>query len=113
MKKLSREDFIKKAKVIHNDKYDYSLVDYVNCSTPIKIILDGVIYNQKPVNHLLGHCPEKFVSKMDTEKFIKLATLRFGQKYDYSLTNYSNQFQFSGWNIVSFCSQFIFLRFII
>jgi very-short-patch-repair endonuclease len=93
MKRLSKEDFIKKAKAIHNNKYDYSLVEYVNCSTPIKIILDGVIYNQKPVNHLLGYCPEKFVSKMNTENFIKLANLRFGQKYDYSLTNYQDRYK--------------------
>ena len=29
-KKLTTEEFIAKSKVIHEDKYDYSLVNYVN-----------------------------------------------------------------------------------
>ena len=32
------EKFICKAKNIHGDKYDYSLVDYVNRETPVCII---------------------------------------------------------------------------
>lgn len=36
--KLSIEEFIKRAKQIHGDKYDYSKVGYVNWNTPVIII---------------------------------------------------------------------------
>ncbi len=38
MKRLTNEEFIIKAKKIHGDKYDYSLVNYINNTTKIKII---------------------------------------------------------------------------
>lgn len=52
-KRKSAEEFISQAKLAHNDKYDYSLVDYVNNYTPVKIIcpIHG-IFEQKPYHHL-------------------------------------------------------------
>ena len=38
MKRLTTEDFIKKAKEIYGDEYDYSKVNYVNCDTKVTII---------------------------------------------------------------------------
>jgi len=54
-KKLTTESFILKAKNIHNLKYNYDLVEYVNARTKIKITcpIHGV-FEQKPNNHLLG-----------------------------------------------------------
>lgn len=37
-KKLTQEEFIKKAKVIHGNKYDYSQVKYINTKTKVLII---------------------------------------------------------------------------
>lgn len=37
-KRLTTESFIKRAKEIHGDKYDYSLVQYINSRTKVKII---------------------------------------------------------------------------
>ena len=53
--KLTTEEFIKKAREIHGDKYDYSLVDYKNAHTKIKIIcpIHGE-FEQAPFNHLNG-----------------------------------------------------------
>lgn len=34
----STEDFVKRAILVHGNVYDYSMVDYVNSSTPVKII---------------------------------------------------------------------------
>ncbi len=49
------EDFIKKAKSIHNNKYDYSLVNYVDSLTKIKIICSvHNIFEQSPSHHLMG-----------------------------------------------------------
>lgn len=53
------EDFIKKAKKIHGDKYDYSNTAYENNSTKVKIKcpIHGV-FLQTPNNHLHGQgCP--------------------------------------------------------
>lgn len=48
-------NFIKKAIKIHNNKYDYSLVNYINGNTKIMIIcsIHG-IFHQRPQNHLNG-----------------------------------------------------------
>lgn len=56
-KSLTRLEFIKKAKKIHGDKYDYSLVDYKNNKTNIKIICKkcGRIFLQTPNSHLKGY----------------------------------------------------------
>ena len=59
MAKLTTEEFIKKAREVHGDKYDYSKVEYVNNQTPITIIcpIHGK-YPQRPGNHLRGNgCP--------------------------------------------------------
>ena len=37
MKKLTTEEFIEKANKIHNNKYDYSQVKYVNSRTKVCI----------------------------------------------------------------------------
>lgn len=57
----TKEQFIKEAKEIHNNKYDYSLVNYKNIYTPITIIcpIHGK-FEQIPHNHLSMHagCPK-------------------------------------------------------
>ena len=51
--KLTTEEFIKKAKKIHGDKYDYSLVKYTNNLNNIKIICPKHgVFEQKPRDHL-------------------------------------------------------------
>ena len=60
IKTLTTDEFIKKAKKIHENKYDYSLTKYVNSKTKIKIIcpIHG-IFEQTPNNHLKGcGCPK-------------------------------------------------------
>jgi hypothetical protein len=54
MKKLTTEEFIEKAIKIHGDKYDYSLVEYIGNKKNIKIIKDGIIFEQWPNTHLKG-----------------------------------------------------------
>ena len=57
MKRLTTEDFIKKAREVHGDKFDYRYVNYVNNKTKVSIIcpLHGRIY-QTPDNHLRFNC---------------------------------------------------------
>ena len=56
----TQEEFISKAKIIHNDRYDYSKVNYV-CSTDKVIIVckEHGEFLQSPANHLQGQgCPK-------------------------------------------------------
>ena len=99
-KKLTQEEFINKAKLTHGDKYDYSLVKYVNNRTKIKIIcrIHGA-FNQTASSHKRGCCcpkcknTEKGLSSvlpknLVIEKFKKV----HGDKYDYSFIEYINSF---------------------
>lgn len=56
---ISNQDFIDKSNKIHNNKYDYSLVDYKNCKIKIKIICkDHGMFEQLPDHHSRGvGCP--------------------------------------------------------
>ena len=58
-KKLTQEEFIKKAKVIHGNKYDYSQVKYINTKTKVLIICpQHGEFLQVSGNHLRGQgCP--------------------------------------------------------
>ena len=52
------EYFINQAREVHGNKYDYSLVDYKNGVTKVKIIGPNGIFEQSPSNHLNGQgCP--------------------------------------------------------
>ena len=53
---LTLDEFIEKAKLKHGDKYDYSLVNYINHKTPIQIKCNKCnnIFEQSPSNHLSG-----------------------------------------------------------
>jgi len=64
-------EFVKKAKRIHVDTYDYSLVDYKRCDSKVKIICkEHGIFEQTPKYHLEGYkCPNCF--KITTDEFIK------------------------------------------
>lgn len=86
------KDFIEKAKKIHGNKYDYSLVDYKNNHTKIKIICpDHGIIEQIPYNHLLNDglkCCDIQKRTYTTEIFINKSKKVHYNKYNYSLTNY-------------------------
>ena len=93
MKKLTSNDFIKKAKSIHGDKYDYLSVEYKNALTKVKITCSQHgIFEQEPKNHLRGRgCPScGKTKKSNTKDFIKKAKAMHGDKYNYSLVEYKN-----------------------
>ena len=98
--KSNTEDFIKKAKKVHDDKYDYSLVDYKGAVEKVKIICPKSghgIFEQEPSNHLDGQgCPicgserSILLRTSRTSYFIEKAKKVHGNKYDYSLVDYKN-----------------------
>lgn len=54
------KEFIEKGTQLHNDKYDYSKVEYINSRTKVKIIcpVHGE-FEQLPSSHLQGNgCPK-------------------------------------------------------
>jgi len=62
-KKMSLCDFINRSVVAHNNEYDYSLVDFVNTSTKVKIICKKHgLFEQTPVCHYKGNgCPQCYL----------------------------------------------------
>ncbi|MGB2789587.1 MAG: hypothetical protein WBC13_09740 [Dokdonella sp.] len=59
------EYFINQAREVHGDKYDYSLVEYVNDRSKIKIISKYGIFEQISRIHLNGHgCPTDGFNRM-------------------------------------------------
>jgi len=94
-KKLSKKDFIEKSKEIHGDKYDYSLVEYINSQTKVKIFCNvhKEIFEQLPNNHISKKygCPKcSNNKKFNLLDFITRSKLCHKDKYDYSLVNYIN-----------------------
>lgn len=90
--------FTKKANVLHNNKYDYSKVDYKNSKTKVVIIcpIHGE-FEQNPNSHLNGYgcalCGLNTLSKTfssNTEKFITKAKLVHNNKYNYDKVEYVN-----------------------
>ena len=95
---MDLSDFIKKAKSVHGDKYDYSKSLYLGSREKIEIIcpLHGAFF-QLVTNHLSGRgCKECNKIKItrnqssNTEEFINKARNIHGDKYDYSLVDYTN-----------------------
>lgn len=93
--KSNAEEFILKAKKIHGNIFNYDLVEYINCSTKIKLIctICDNIFLQSPNNHLSGKkcktCSEnKFRSNNDD--FILKAIKIHGNKYNYDSSDYIN-----------------------
>ena len=81
------QDFIKKAKQVHGNKYDYSKVNYVNSGTEVCIICpEHGEFWQKPVTHIQGSgclkCGGKYI--LNEESFYEGARSFHGDKYDYS-----------------------------
>ena len=88
----TNESFIEASKRVHGDRYDYSLVEYVNNRTKVKIICpEHGVFEQTPENHLAGNgCPRCAKAVRNTEEFIEVATKIHKAKYDYSLVDYIN-----------------------
>lgn len=95
--KKTTEKFIEEAMIVHGDKYNYDLVEYVDCNEKVKIVCNEckTIFQQIPSAHLAGNgCKTcSYVKRgkdrtKTTEMFIEKSKEIFGDLYDYSLTNY-------------------------
>ncbi len=93
MKKLTIIEFIEKARKIHDNKYDYSKVNYINGRNVVKILCKRHgLFQQTPSNHLAGqNCPVCMnKGKSNVDRFINSAKQVHGERYDYSIIKYLN-----------------------
>jgi hypothetical protein len=90
-KKLNTIEFVNRAKIIHGNKYDYSLSTYITTHIKVKIIcpIHGV-FEQSPHNHLAGfNCKQCSSENTGIERRVKLtdfilqANLIHNNYYDY------------------------------
>ena len=95
---MTTSEFVNKANIVHNFKYDYSKVDYKNNYTNITIIcpIHGE-FIQRPSMHLRGcgckKCAYEKLSnnqRYDSQKVIDMFNSKYNFKYDYSKVQYKN-----------------------
>lgn len=95
-KTKSVTEFIKQAKTVHGDKYDYSISDYVRSNIKITITCKKHgKFKQIPSDHLNGFGCKKCgsesasrLTRLTQDEFIEKAINKHGNKYDYSKTIY-------------------------
>ena len=99
-RKLTIEEFIERSNILHNNKFNYNNVLYIDYRTKIKIIcpIHGE-FEQIPATHLQGiGCKKCGVEKRASKRrftindFIKEANKVHKDLYDYSNVNYKNAY---------------------
>ena len=93
------KDFIKKAKKIHGNFYDYSKTNYINSKRNVTITCrEHGEFQQRPNSHLMGsNCPvcarQKIASSCvyDKTKFAEISAKQHNNYYDYSAVKYNNK----------------------
>lgn len=97
-KRLTQDEFLEKAREVHGDKYDYSLVNYINKTEKVKIICKKHgVFEQSPYSHLRNFNCKKCsteIGRLKTvytkEQFIDKATAIHGDLYSYENSEYIN-----------------------
>jgi hypothetical protein len=94
MKKLTTNEFIKRAKMVHGERYDYSHVKYNGSLEKVNIRckLHGE-FLQWSSNHLIGRGCRKCnrgPNMSNTDAFVSKSQKTHGNKYDYKNVKYKN-----------------------
>lgn len=106
-RKKSKEQFIAESKRVHGDRYDYSLVQYVDANTKVCIVcpIHGEFW-QRPNDHIRGIGCKKCsydkkgkADRMEYCDFLKRARMTHGNKYQYN----ENSFIGSHFGIIINC----------
>ena len=94
---MSLEEFVRRSKAVHGDKYDYSQVNIKTVNDEVTIICpEHGPFPQRPVNHYWAKqgCPKCGLVKLgmsirsNTEEFIHKAREVHGDKYGYDRVEY-------------------------
>ena len=95
-RRLTTKEFIEKAQIVHNNKYNYSNVNYIKSSEKVTIIcpIHGE-FQQTPNNHLKGQgcpkCKHMYVANLQrqtTKDFIEKAKRIHNNQYNYNKVIY-------------------------
>lgn len=103
-RRVSLKQILLRCKEMHDDKFDYSEVEYdttaERCSTKDKVTIICPLhgkFRQSFDNHMAEHgcrkCGTELVhasQKLGVEEFIKRAVKKYGDKYDYSEVEYKS-----------------------
>ena len=105
------KDFIEKAIKTHEDKYDYTLIEYKNCDTKVKIKckFHDFLFDQTPYKHVNNKqgCPKCAIitttnkSRLSQNEFIKKAQTMHEDKYDYTESVYKGKH----YNVIIKCKE--------
>lgn len=91
---LNTNEYLKKAKKIHGEKYDYSKVNYQNSKIKIEITCNNHgFFLQRPEAHLYGAgCPKCYREsrRSNVSDFISKSKKIHGDIYNYDLTVFKN-----------------------
>lgn len=100
---LTKEEFIRRAKEIHGEKYNYNKISYKNLQIKINIYCEehNKYFKQTPCSHLNGSgCPECGLNsrienrRFTKDKFIEKAKEVHGNKYNYDSVDYKDSITF-------------------
>lgn len=92
-RRLGNGEFIRRAKIIHGDKYIYDNVNYITKHTKVDIVCKKHgLFRQRPNDYLRGQGRNKCAKKYSptNSEFIQIAKQIHGDKYDYSFIDYKN-----------------------
>jgi hypothetical protein len=97
-KKLTTSEFIKRGNIVHNFKYNYSKVNYINSTKKVIVICDKHgEFEQESNSHLQGKgckkCLSENIGKLKRKtiiQFIEECNKIHNFKYDYSNVDYKN-----------------------
>lgn len=90
-KALTQEEFIRRAREVHGDRYDYSKVVYINQNTKVCIICpEHGEFEQTPLSHIYQRsgCPKCKGRVLTTGEVVQLFREKHGDRYDYSKVEY-------------------------
>lgn len=96
-RRLTKEEYIQKAKSVHGDRYDYSQVEYTSLTAKISIRCpEHGLFQQLASNHLQGKgCPvcgqinRSESNSMPYDEFLQKAIQKHGNKYTYASETYT------------------------
>ncbi|CAM0104256.1 endonuclease [Vibrio phage 234P10] len=89
---LNNDKFIMKAREVHGYRYSYDQIQYLSAKKKVKIECGthGFFYQIAQEHYNGAGCPKcDFSYKPNTSEFIKKARCTHGDRYDYSLTEYT------------------------
>lgn len=92
-KLMGREEFIRRSKEIHKEKFNYDKVEYINANVRVELLCNdcGEWFFQTPGMHLSGKsCGRCFGNrKISLKDFLRTAAEVHNNYYNYSKSNYT------------------------